>query len=84
MVAKNKISSSQLRAILPPREHLAISTDIFGCQTLEEKVATGYWVEAKDIAKILQCRAPHNKRFLVRNVSSIDIGSFYGEVDMDL
>lgn len=52
MVAKDKMSCSQLGAILSPREHLAMSGNIFGCHILRE--VNCHWVEAKGVTKHLQ------------------------------
>lgn len=69
MIAKDKINCFQLGATMPPREHLAISGDTLGCQNLGERVATGYCVEAKDVANHLTIHGFHNRELLVQNVN---------------
>lgn len=64
MAAKGKISCSQLWAILPLREHLAVSGDSFGFQTLGEGVVTHYRIEAKDVAKHHTMRSSPQQRIL--------------------
>ena len=63
VIAKDKFSYYQLWSIVPLRELLTMSGDNFGCQTLGEGVAVGYWVEAGDVAKHLKMHCSQRQNF---------------------
>lgn len=56
------MQSSQPGGGFPPREHLAMSGNIFSCNNQRGKDATGVqWVEAPDAVKHPTRLLPHNK-----------------------